>query len=76
MHKPDFATSYANANRILVQSQVIDRFPFPVKQLIHEQSDIRLCTFAKAIQAGIDIYAFGSNSADLIKYGDKKNTLL
>ena len=72
MHKPDFATSYANANCILVQSQVIYRFPFPVKQLIQEQSDIRLCTFAKAIQAGIDIYAFGSNSADLIKYGDKK----
>lgn len=72
MPKPDFATSYTNANRILVQSQVIDRFPFSVKQLIREQSDIHLCSFAKAIQAGLDIYAFGSTSADLIKYGDRK----
>ena len=71
MHKPDFATSYTNANRILVQSKVIDRFPFPVKQLIQEQSDIHLCTFGKAIRAGVDIYAFGSTSADLIQYGGK-----
>jgi len=65
----DFAFIYSKANEILVTSSVIETFPFKVKQLIEEQSDIRLCSFRKAIQKfGIDIRVWGSESAVLQEF--------
>ena len=66
----DFAFVYTKANEILLTSTTIEVFPFQMGAFIKEQSDIRLCTYRKAKEKfGINISAFGSESAVLQEYG-------
>ncbi|MGN1277783.1 MAG: ImmA/IrrE family metallo-endopeptidase, partial [Floccifex sp.] len=52
------------ANEILIKTRVINDFPFEIKKLVKEQSDIVLCSFKKASEKyGINIESFGSESA-------------
>lgn len=65
----DYAKVYCKANELLVSSSKIELFPFKVNSLIKEQSDIRLCKYAKASDKyGIPIPHFGSNSAMIMEY--------
>jgi len=65
----DFVKIYRKANEILVSSIVIETFPFKMKQLIVEQTDIRMCAYSKAMNKyGIDIRTFGSESAVIQEY--------
>lgn len=71
MIKPDFSKVYSAANEILVSTSVISTFPFDVKALIREQTDIRCRTYKKASEYGVDISEFGSDSAVVIKFHGK-----
>lgn len=66
----DFAFVYVKANELLLTSTVIEMFPYKMGAFIKEQSDIRLCTYRKAKEKyGVDISAFGSESAVLQEFG-------
>lgn len=69
--KPSFSRAYSKANEILVKSRVITEFPYSVKDLIKEQSEIRCRTYKKALTYGVDISTFGSESATIFEYGGK-----
>lgn len=62
--KPDFKKVYKAADEIIVCSSVMDTFPFKTKHLVHEQSDLEICTFNKAMNKfGLNIRDLGSQSA-------------
>ncbi|MCK9479819.1 MAG: ImmA/IrrE family metallo-endopeptidase [Firmicutes bacterium] len=71
MDKPDFASSYSKANEILVISNIISGFPYSALDLVKEQSEIKCRTFKKALEYGVDISTFGSESAVIFEYGGK-----
>lgn len=70
--KPNFSSAYTKANEILVSSNVISTFPFSPKDLVKEKSAIPCRTFAKARSYGVDIEAFGSESAIIMELGDRR----
>lgn len=60
----DYQKVYRNANELLVSNHVIEFFPFKVNKLLQDQSDLRLCTYKKALEKfGVNIRTFGSESA-------------
>lgn len=67
----DFAKIYGIANEILATSAVIEEFPFKFSKLIKEQTDIRLCSYAKALNKyNVPVKELGSGSAELTEmYG-------
>ncbi|MBQ2661858.1 MAG: ImmA/IrrE family metallo-endopeptidase [Clostridia bacterium] len=65
--KPNFSAAYSKANEILVKSLVISMFPFSPIELVKEQSAIMCRTYKKAQKYGIDITAFGSDSATIFE---------
>jgi len=69
--KPSFKNVYSKANEILIKSKIIESFPFSAKDLVSEQSEIKCRTYKKALQHGIDISGFGSESAIIIEYGGR-----
>jgi len=69
--KPNFANAYSKANEILVKSNVISGFPYSAMDLVKEQSEIKCRTFKKALNYGVDISSFGSESAVIFKFNDK-----
>ena len=65
----NYTKVYCKANELLVSSSAIEVFPFKVSSLIKEQSDIRLCKYAKAFEKyGIPIKHFGSESAVIMEF--------
>jgi hypothetical protein len=70
--KPNFSSAYTKANEILVSSNVICTFPYSPKDLVKEKSEIPCRTFAKARSYGVDIEAFGSESAIIIELGGRR----
>lgn len=71
-NKPDFSRAYSKANEILVKSSVIQTFPFSPKDLVKEQTPIVCRSFKKARKNGVDITAFGSESAIIMSFQGKK----
>ena len=69
--KPNFSAAYSKANEILVKSRVISTFPFSPIDLVKEQSAIKCRTYKKDRKYGIDITAFGSESATIFEYGGR-----
>lgn len=64
----DFKRIYEIANELLATSRSITNFPYKAKKLLHERSDITLCTYEKAENKfNIPIVQFGSESAVLIE---------
>ncbi|MBE6586120.1 MAG: hypothetical protein E7645_06310 [Ruminococcaceae bacterium] len=72
IRKPNFSSAYTKANEILVSSRVISTFPFSPKDLVKEKSAIPCRTFAKARSYGVDIEAFGSESAIIMELGGRR----
>lgn len=70
--KPNFSAAYSKANEILVKSRVISTFPFSPIGLVKEQSAIKCRTYKKARKYGVDITAFGSESATIFEYGGRQ----
>ncbi len=70
--KPNFSAAYSKANEILVKSCVVSNFPFSPVELVKEQSTIKCCTYKRALKYGVDIAAFGSESATIIEYGNRQ----
>ncbi len=72
-NKPAFGEAYKRANEILVSSKVITDFPFNANDLIKEigNGDIVKRSFSKADKYGIDVTDYGSESAVIMKMGDK-----
>ena len=70
--KPNFSSAYTKANEILVSSRVISTFPFSPVDLVREKTTIPCRTFAKARRYGVDIDAFGSESAIIIEIDGKR----
>lgn len=63
----DYKKVYAVANEFLAVSRSITSFPFKVKNFLEEQSDIKLCSFSRAREHGVDISLLGSESAIIIE---------
>lgn len=59
-------------NEILVKSSAIQTFPFSPKDLVKEQTPIVCRSFKKARKYGVDITAFGSESAIIMSFKGKK----
>ena len=59
-------------NEILVKSSAIQTFPFLPKDLVKEQTPIVCRSFKKARKYGVDITAFGSESAIIMSFQGKK----
>ena len=70
-HVLEFKKAYSTANSILVSSRVIDTFPFAPRKLISEKTDIKCRSYKKAGEYGLDITAFGSESAIIIWFHSK-----
>lgn len=70
--RPNFSKAYIKANEILVQSSVIQSFPFSPKDLVREQTSTECRSFAKAKVYGVDMTAFGSESAVIMEFQGKK----
>lgn len=65
----NFKHVYCKANEILTVTRSIDAFPFKVRPLINEMSDISLCSYKKALNKyNISIDVFGSESAVIMEY--------
>lgn len=55
----NFKHVYCKANEILTVTRSIDAFPFKVRPLINEMSDISLCSYKKALNKyniSIDVF--------------------
>lgn len=61
--KPDFKKALEKANDVLVSSIVIETFPFSIKKVIKEKTNISCRSYLKAGMYGIDIKMFGSQDA-------------
>ncbi|WP_256197225.1 ImmA/IrrE family metallo-endopeptidase [Massilicoli timonensis] len=61
--KPDFKKALEKANDVLVSSIVIETFPFSIKKVIKEKTNIACRSYLKAGMYGIDIKTFGSQDA-------------
>ena len=61
--KPDFKKAIEKANDVLVSSNVINTFPFSIKKVIKEKSNIVCRSYLKAGMYGIDMNVFGSSDA-------------
>lgn len=70
--KPNFSSTYSKANEIIVKSLVISTFPFSPIDLVKEQSAIKCRTYNMARKYGIDISAFGSESATIFEYAGRQ----
>lgn len=69
--KPNFSKSYEKANEILVRSDAIGCFPFNPKALVEEFSKIKCKTFKIARKYGVEINNFGSESALIVRMGER-----
>lgn len=69
--KPSFSKAYATANDYLASSSVIVGFPFSVKELIKEKTPYVCRSYKKAREYGLDIEAFGSDSAIITTLGSR-----
>ncbi len=67
----DFKKAYTSANEILYSSKTITSFPFSPKKLIKEKSGIVCRSYEKALEYGVDIHDFGSDSATIFEYHGK-----
>ncbi|MBR1419567.1 MAG: ImmA/IrrE family metallo-endopeptidase [Selenomonadaceae bacterium] len=67
----DYQHVYNVSNEFLAISHSINGFPFKVKKFIQEQSDIKLCSFIKTFQYGVDVKSLGSESAIIIEQSGK-----
>lgn len=66
LSKDDFKRIYTKANEVLVASNVIAEFPFNIKGLIREMSDINICSYSKAKQNyGLKLDTFKSDDAEI-----------
>lgn len=70
--KPNFKLAYIKANELLVSNKTIVSFPFLVKELVKEKTDIRCRSYSTAKKYGLDINDFGSKSAVLFEYHGKR----
>ena len=66
--KPDFAKAYNIATDTLLCSNCFSSFPYPIKDLIKEQSDIFCCSYKKALNLKVPVEDFGSDSASILEY--------
>ncbi|SFR92199.1 ImmA/IrrE family metallo-endopeptidase [[Clostridium] aminophilum] len=64
--KPDFKRANILANEILAASSALVNFPANTKGIIKEWSDLKVLSFKRAHEFGIDIKAFGSETAVIL----------
>lgn len=61
--KPNFKRAMEKANDILVSSNTISSFPFSIKKVIKEKTDVVCRSYLKAGMYGVNIENFGSPDA-------------
>lgn len=66
--KPDFAKAYNLATEILLTSNCFSKFPYQIKDLVKDITDISCCSYKKALKYGIQAEIFGSDSASIQDY--------
>ena len=72
IQKPDFKKAYILANEMLVAAHCISSFPFDAKEFVKEQTDLKFCSYKKALEKyGLDCRHLGSDSAELAKKGGR-----
>ncbi len=69
--RPNFAGVYSKANEILATSPLLTSFPFSPKELVKEQANIVCRSFKTALKHGLDMKAFGSESAVVVQRGER-----
>lgn len=69
--KPNFKKAVTAANEVLASSSVINGFPFSIEELVKKETDLKLCSYERAIKKfGVSPVSLGSNDAFLSeKYG-------
>lgn len=66
--KPNFAKAYNLATEILLTSNCFSSFPYQIKDLVKNITDISCCSYKKALKYGIQAEVFGSDSASVHEY--------
>lgn len=69
---PDFRNAESLADALLLSLDENVSFPLKITKIIEDISDLRLCTFKRARDYGVNISAFGSEDAILIEQNGKK----
>lgn len=69
--KPNFKKAMDEANMLLVSSGTVSSFPFSIKKLIKEKTDIVIRNYDKAASYGFNVADFGSEDATIINGNDR-----
>lgn len=67
LYKPDFNKAYIAASIILIKTKCAKTFPIPIKTLINNETDIKLCPYSYAKSLNFDTRLFQSTSAQLVE---------
>ena len=65
--EPDFRKAKREADFLLVSSPSVGTFPYPIKKMVTEKTDLKIKTYIKAAMYGIEMENFGSQDAILQK---------
>lgn len=72
IQKPDFRKAYILANEMLVAAHCIETFPFDVAGFVKEQTDLKFCSYKRALEKfGIICQDLRSDSALLARFNGK-----
>lgn len=67
--EPDFKKCCVLANELLAVANCISTFPYSIKKLVKEQTDVKICSFTTAVEKyHVLVKPFGSDSACLVEY--------
>jgi len=50
IQKPGFKKAYILANEMLVAAHCISSFPFDAKEFVNEQTNLKFCSYKKALE--------------------------
>lgn len=70
--KPSFKKIVEDTSLLLLSSNVANEFPFSIKKLVKEKTNIKCISYSKASDYGTDISQFGSDDAVLFSKNGKE----
>lgn len=65
--QPDFKKAKHEADFLLLSALSLEAFPYPIKTLVKEKTDLKTRTYSKAGMYGVEMESFGSKDAILQK---------
>lgn len=73
---PDFRNAKREADFLLLSTQSLEAFPYSIKSLVKEKTDLKMKTYSKAAMYGVEMEEFGSQDAILQKYSGSGRSII